>query len=302
MKTFTLLAVLATLGLPAAAGGSDPCDATAKLQRQAAQNQLRADALTNIAICKNLSDPADQDECLFEARLSWAEELELLEDQYEARLDLCDLLGGGLYDPAIDPDDFTDIVDNPYLPFPEGAQWEYVSETDEGTETILITVLEERREILGVECISVRDVVYLEGEPVEDTIDWFAQDDEGNVWYFGEISFNYDDGFVEDVEGSWLSGVDGAKPGIVMLGDPMLGVTYRQEWLLNEAEDAATVLGVGVTVDVGGTTYLNCVETHDFLPPEPDASETKYYAPGIGFIYETKADSDETVELVSYSL
>lgn len=219
----------------------------------------------------------------------------------QARLDLCELLGGGAYDPEIDPANFVDEIDNPYLPFPVGAEWVYESETEDGLETIVVTVLEETREIMGVECVSVRDTVSIDGKLLEDTIDWYAQDLDGTVWYFGEISFNYEDGFIADIEGSWLAGVDGAKPGIVMLGDPVVGTTYRQEWLLGDAEDAATVLDDDVSVTLGIGTFDHCVQTEDFLPPEPDEIENKFYAPGIGFIYETKVGEDETVELISYS-
>ncbi len=307
MKTRNMLfplALAAALATPVTAlAGGDICDKTAKLQRQSAMHELKEEFKAAMAACINLTDPVECQECKDEAKADYAENRGLLHDQFLARLDLCELLGGGAYDPAIDPADFTTEIDNPFLPFPFGAVWLYESETEDGLETIEVTVLgeDETREILGVECVSVRDVVYLDGEPVEDTIDWYAQDADGNVWYFGEISFNYEDGFVADIEGSWLSGVDGAKPGIVMLGDPTVGTTYRQEWLLGDAEDAATVLATDAQVVIPYGIFDDCLQTADFLPPEPDALEHKFYAEGIGFIYETKPGEDETVELVGVS-
>ena len=194
------------------------------------------------------------------------------------------------------------MIDNPYLPFPVGAQWKYEADVEEGFEEIVVTVLPETRTILGVECVAVQDTVTLDGVFLEDTTDWYAQDLQGNVWYFGEISLNFtEEGFIEDVEGSWLGGVDGAKPGIVMQAAPQVGQTYRQEWLLGEAEDAGTILDLNATVNLGIGSFSGCIQTEDFTPVEPDALEHKYYAPGIGFIFEFKPDDGEMLELVSYS-
>ncbi len=299
--TVLVVGLLAALSTPADAGG-DICEKTAKLQKSSAAFELKEELKVSLAVCENLTDPVARAECRQQARADYQENKQLANDQFLARLDLCDLLGGGAYDPDIDPDEFSTTIDNPFLPFPVGAMWLYEGESEDGMEFIEIEVLDSTREILGVECVSVRDVVYDEdGEAVEDTIDWFAQDSDGNVWYFGEISFNYEDGFIADVEGSWLAGVDGAKPGIVMLADPTVGVTYRQEWLLGDAEDAATVLSVDATLSIGLGMFDDCVQTADFLPPEPDELEHKFYAEGIGFLFETKPGEDETVELVGYT-
>jgi hypothetical protein len=301
IRNTTLASALLLVGLASTASAGDICKQTAKLQKQSAQFELKEELKVSIAACNNIDDADDRSACLKEAREAFAEGRKLAKEQFLARLDLCKKLGGGSYDPEIDPENFSTVIDNPFLPFPVGATWIYESVTDEGLETIVVTVLEETREIEGVECVSVQDTVSLNGEFVEDTTDWYAQDDEGNVWYFGEISFNYEDGWVENIDGSWLTGLDGAKPGIVMLGDPSPGTTYRQEWLLGDAEDAATVIDDDATAVIGLGTFTGCVKTEDFLPPEPDALENKFYAEGIGFIHETKAGSDETVELISFS-
>jgi len=302
MKTIRLpLALTLMTTLPGAAGADDPCAATAAFQLGSKSFELKEELLAGIATCVNLEDPEERAECLDEARTEYLDGLELMQEQYDARLDLCGQLGGGAYDPEIEPRDFTTVIDNPYLPFPVGAVWNYESQTEEGLEEIQVTVLAETREILGVECVAVQDTVTLEGELVEDTIDWYAQDEEGNVWYFGEISFTYEEGYVESIEGSWLAGVDGAQPGIVMQAAPTVGATYRQEWLVGEAEDAATVLADGVQVTIGIGTFDGCVQTADFTPIDPEALENKFYAPGLGFIYETVPGEPEVVELVGYS-
>jgi len=302
MTTFQRLLALSLLAaLPGAARADDPCATTAAYQRSSASFELKEELLDAIAVCINVEDPRDRAECLNEARADYLDGLELVQEQYDARLDLCGLLGGGTYDPEIEPRDFTTAIDNPWLPLPVGAVWNYESLTEEGLEEIEVTVLPETRTILGVECVTVRDTVTLEGELVEDTLDWYAQDEDGNVWYFGEIVFNYEEGYVADIDGSWLAGVDGAKPGIVMLAAPAVGATYRQEWLAGEAEDAATVLDDGAAVTLGLGTFTGCLQTADFTPVEPDALEHKFYASGIGFLYETKPGTSEVLELVGYS-
>lgn len=302
MNTTTTLLATALLGLmsaPAQAG--DVCDTIAKLQYKAALLELKEDYKVGQAACLNITDSDDYKECLAEAKDELKEGRLLAEQQLMARLELCDKLGGGVYAPEIDPQAFDNPIDNAYLPFPVGATWTYEGDTEDGLEIIVIEVLPDTREIMGVECVTVRDTVTIGGDLVEDTYDWYAQDDDGNVWYFGEISFNYADEWVEDIDGSWLAGVDGALPGIVMHGTPVVGTTYRQEYWLGEAEDAATTLDVDASVTIGLGTFTGCIQTEDFLPPEPDALENKFYAPGIGFLYETKPGEDETLELVSYN-
>jgi hypothetical protein len=139
----------------------------------------------------------------------------------------------------------------------------------------------------------VRDTVTLDGLLVEDTFDWFAQDREGNVWYLGEDVTNYDeDGEPTDHDGSFEVGVDGAFAGIVMLADPQVGDAYRQEFYPGEAEDLGEVVRAGETVSVPFGDFEDVLVTTDWNPLEPEVIEEKYYAPGIGLVYETKVAGD----------
>jgi hypothetical protein len=106
------------------------------------------------------------------------------------------------------------------------------------------------KEILGVTCVEVRDIVTVGGVVKEDTLDWFAQDTAGNVWYFEENSKEIQDGLAVSLEGSWTAGIDGAKPGIIMKAYPAVGDFYRQEFALGTAEDVAEVLSPTETVTV----------------------------------------------------
>ena len=118
---------------------------------------------------------------------------------------------GGVYSPNLDPAEFVDVIDNPYLPMPIGAHWQYEGESDGEVEIVDITVTGERKLVMGISAFVVRDTVTIGGELVEDTYDWFAQDIEGNVWYLGEDVKDYENGVVVSTAGSWESGVDGAN-------------------------------------------------------------------------------------------
>ncbi len=203
------------------------------------------------------------------------------------------------YEPDIDPADYVSGVDNQYFPLTPGTVWRYEGRTGDGLETIEVRVLNETRVVMGVTCVVVRDTVRVDGEKVEDTYDWYAQDVSGNVWYFGEDSKEYENGKAVSSAGSWESGVDGAYPGIIMLGDPYVGLMYRQEYLEDEAEDMGSVLSLDVTVTVKGETYDHVLKTRDFTPLEPEVKEFKFYAPGIGVVLEL--EGSERVELVEHT-
>jgi hypothetical protein len=198
---------------------------------------------------------------------------------------------GGNYTVSIDPSRFTPVVDHPFLPKIPGTRWVYSATPSDGeAEIITIEVLDERRTVMGVETIVVHDMVRtVSGELIEDTYDWFAQDDRGNVWYFGEDTTAYADG-VESHAGAWEAGVGGAVPGIVMPADPDPSAPgYRQEYLAGEAEDMAQVI----------TRATGSVVTRDWTPLEPGVIEEKAYAEGVGFVYEWKAADDGSTEAVT---
>jgi hypothetical protein len=207
--------------------------------------------------------------------------------------------GGAAYAPQIDPTRFTTDIDHPLLPLRPGSRWVYVGETDEGTERIVVEVTDDTIEVMGVTAVVVRDTVRLDGDIIEDTWDWFAQDDEGNVWYFGEDTKEYDNDQVVSAEGAWKAGVDGAQPGIVMRADPRVGDSYRQEYYKGEAEDMGEVLELDGSADVPFGSFTGVLITKDYTPLEPDVVEHKYYAPGVGLVLEVQVEGGgDRVELV----
>jgi hypothetical protein len=209
---------------------------------------------------------------------------------------------GGNYAPDIDAANFVDVVDNPYLPWIVGSRWAYEGETDGEPERVEVVVTDEHKTILGIVATVVRDSVYTGDELTEDTLDWYAQDKDGNVWYLGEDTKEYEDGEVVSTEGSWEAGVDGAQAGIVMPADPTVGVAYRQEYYAGEAEDMGEIIEIGGSVDVPAGHYDDVVTTKDWTPLEPEVIENKKYAPGVGVVHETLvAGGDELLELVEFT-
>ena len=212
-----------------------------------------------------------------------------------------DVGDGGHYKPAINPADFTTTIDNPYMPFAPGSVWEYVGKADGTTEHNRVEVTDKHRTVMGIPVVVVRDTVRVKGEITEDTYDWYAQDKEGNVWYLGEDTKEYD-GDKVSTKGSWEAGVDGAQPGIVMPAQPRIGRAYRQEYLKGEAEDLAEITAVNDSRTVDGKPYDKVVVTKEWTPLDAKIVEAKWYAPGLGVIEEgTLKGGNETSTLVSYT-
>lgn len=208
---------------------------------------------------------------------------------------------GGDYRVDLDPAGFVAVVDNPMLPMVPGSRWVYEAEEDGEIERIEVVVTDQTREIMGITATVVRDTVTVDGELVEDTYDWFAQDEAGNVWYLGEDSTEYEDGAAVSTAGSWEAGEDGALPGIVMRGEPRVGDVYRQEFYAGEAEDMAEVARTGATETVPYGSFAGLLVIREWTPLEPDVVEEKYYAPGVGVILEvTVQGGSGRAELIEY--
>lgn len=207
------------------------------------------------------------------------------------------------YNPAVDPTNFVSNVNNKYFTLMPGKKFIYEKRNDEGLERIEIVIRSETKKVMGIATTVVWDKVFLNNELVEDTRDWYAQDKEGNVWYFGEVVDNYENGKLKDHKGSWEAGVDGAKPGIIMLTNPQVGRSYRQEYYKGEAEDMADILAFGKKVAVPYKTFENCLQTRDWSMIDQSANEYKYYCPSVGFVVleESVKRGQGKVELVNVS-
>jgi hypothetical protein len=180
-------------------------------------------------------------------------------------------------------------VDNPYFPLPVGRQWVY----REGRQRVEVTVTDRTKLIAnGVVARVVRDEVTLKGVPVEITDDYYAQDDQGTVWYLGEATTEYEDGKPVSTEGSFEAGVDGAQAGIVMPAHPRVGMRYRQEHYAGHAEDRAKIVSLRERVKVPLKRYRNTLMTLDYNPLEPDVLEAKFYARGVGLVLAVGLSGD----------
>ncbi len=289
------------------------CSASAHIQRLACEFDLRDDFFTMTAQC--LDAASTDPNCFDDAEVGFDDGLDECDEVLDARLELCESLGDATHDPAFGPDfaaNFVDpldignaVVPNPWFPLVVDNHWEY----EGGDETIEVTVLDETKLIDGITCIVVIDIVSEDETVIEITNDWYAQDVDGNVWYCGEIAENYEefDGDetegpeLVDIEGSWKAGRDNAEPGILLPTDPVVGDVMRQEIAQTDAEDAIEILAIDASETAPGAACDGtCLMTRDFTPLEPDASEHKFYAPGIGMIVELNPDTGERVELISF--
>jgi hypothetical protein len=288
------------------------------------------------AKCLNISDRQDRNECFNEAIAETGEEIELCGDQLESRLDTCEALGEDRYDPDpladeaitfLDPDEITVSNRNPYFSIVAGHSY-VLRAGDEGEEIVVVTVTDEVREVYpdpdaaegeGLLCRIVVDAVVIEEEvdpaaeedgesveyiPVEITDDWYVQDTNRNLYYCGELSRNFDEderysGLLRDLDGSFETGVDRAKGGVLILAAPAPGDIHRQEYALGEAEDIAqyVALNTGPGPEEGGDVQPYacggmCLKTFEYAPLEPDAAEYKYWLAGTGFVLGVGLDED----------
>jgi hypothetical protein len=299
----------------------DACAQTTKAALTACQFAAQEDYNLALGNCANVAK-SEQAGCEADAKEEFESALEECNEQFDARQEVCRELGGGPYDPDLDPANFVSIpTGNDYFPLtPRTYTYKSKGEDDQGNivilQTIVVTVKgdDQITTIDGIKCRTVTDKVYdgdgTDGDLVEDTIDWFAQDNDGNVWYFGEttIAYEYDENGnpTASTEGSWMAGVDEAKPGIIMFAVPEdhLNELYRQEFLLGTAEDLGKVIGTvdtlvgllpsGVSLPDGVIgPYLH---TQDSTPLDvPAVIEDKYYAPGVGLVLTVEPEAKEVL-------
>jgi hypothetical protein len=295
----------------------DACFETSQFAKKACYNA--ADEVRNLALgkCENLrEDSRQQKDCETAAETEKADSKAECLEQFDARQEVCVAVGPGPYLPdGIKPFKFVSkdqLIGNSFFPLTP-ATYTFKSFDSNGNviENSVVKVTTGTRKILGVACRAVQDTVY-EGETqkkkIEDTTDWYAQDTKGNVWYFGEIAQNFnDEGILDNLDGSWAAGVEGAKPGIIMFADPNhppppFRKTYRQEFALGEAEDVATVVGIVDTLPAlpASVSLPNGVKgpflhTQEFTAFSPEVVEDKYYARGVGLVLVVAEDGTKEV-------
>jgi hypothetical protein len=197
--------------------------------------------------------------------------------------------------------DYSARVDNKWFPLPIGATWVYRGAKDGKRARDVVTVASEVQKIDGVPAAVVHDRLYLDGRLGERTTDWYTQDSDGNVWYFGEDTKELENGKVTSTEGSWQAGQDGALPGIIMPAKPEPDGPYRQEYLAGEAEDMAKVIKLDGTVSNSYGDFTDVLVTEEWSDLEPGVLERKYYVSGIGMVSsEIIKGGDEHFDLTTF--
>ena len=301
MKT-RLLLVLSVIGLTCtatrAAGEANFCKLTSQTALRSCQLGVQGDLWLALGKCDNVSDPAERKACKQQAPVDLKDALGQCDAQHSVRQAACQRLGRQPYDPVIDPANFIDTIDNPYFLLTPGTVFVYEGQTKEGLVHTEFFVTRKTKQILGVTTVEVHDTVTTNGELTEDTLDWFAQDKDGNVWYFGENTMELIGGRPSTLAGTFTAGVDGAKPGIIMEAHPAIGDFYRQEFALDEAEDFAEVKSLSDTVTVRAGKFAQCLRTRETTPLEPDLKEAKWYAPGVGNVLTKDLSTGEKSELI----
>ncbi|MDH3628202.1 MAG: hypothetical protein OEV00_01885 [Acidobacteriota bacterium] len=291
---------------------SHACNTHAYLLKWACAADRRDDYLVHRADCIYVTDPENKDECRAEAREAADEMSEECADVFEARRDLCDLLGQEPFlpdfDPAdfVDPNDIGDSVDpNPYWPLTEGHT--HVIHAED--EIVVLTTTDEVIDVGGIPCRVVRDFAFEEGEDdegvieyeaIEVTQDWYAQNLDGDIIYCGENTYEVEDGLIDNTDGSFAHLTDRALAGYLLRAMPIVGEGDRQEMASDEAEDYVKYLSLAATPseDEGGDVEAfpcggACLQTFELNPRDPGDSENKYYLPGTGFVLATKFEDGE---------
>lgn len=189
---------------------------------------------------------------------------------------------------------FTSTGTNPFFILEPGYEMVFRGEEDGEPAELIITVLDETKQVDGIETRVVEERESADGELVEISRNFFAICEETNsVFYFGEEVDDYEDGEIVSHSGEWLAGGDNATAGIMMPGTVLLGARYYQEIAPGVALDRAEIVGMDETVETPAGTFENVLAILETTPIEPDASEIKYHAAGIGLIQDKELKLEE---------
>jgi hypothetical protein len=211
------------------------------------------------------------------------------------------VLTGGTASAGVDPADFTNPVKNPYFPLTPGKVFVYRG--TEGNDRLVehLRVTDQTKQILGVTTTVIHDVLFRNGHLGEKTTDWYAYDNSGNTWYFGEKTAVYKpNGQIESTAGSWEAGVNGGIAGLIMPANPKPTDAYRQEFLAGHAEDQAWIVANHGSVTTPYGTVDQVVRSYEWTRLEPNVLSIKRYAPHLGIVTEGDvAGGTEFLQLVA---
>ena len=291
-------------------GDGDACTKHAKLMRRACFADRRDDMLVHYADCVYVTPAEDEQDCRGDAREEATEKAEECAEVYEARLDVCDLVGEQRFDIEFDPADFVDPNDigdsvdpNPYWPLTAGHTHVIIADG----EVVVVTATDEVVNVGGLPCRVIRDLAFeeseeesaVEYEAIEVTQDWYAQHINGDTIYCGENTYEIEEGLIDNTDGSFANGTDRARAGFLVRAFPVVGEGDRQEMASDEAEDYVEYVNLATSpsAEEGGDVEAfpcngACLQTFEVNPRDPGEGEYKYYLPGTGFVLASKLDGD----------
>jgi len=193
---------------------------------------------------------------------------------------------------GFDPADFQSTVDSPYFALAPGTIKTFAGSDGEAELEVTTTVMAGTTDIAGVACTVLVETEYEDGELVEISINWFAQEiATGDAYYFGEEVDEYEDGEITGHEGAWKVGEDTDMPGLIFPGDPQLGDVFNPESVPDLAEESAEIVEIGLdySTPFGDFSDVIRVEETDIASGEV---EWKLYAPGVGLIAEVYEEGE----------
>lgn len=200
----------------------------------------------------------------------------------------------------LDPAGFTSRVDNPYLPLPAGARWNYTASGVDGDVRREVTAGTGTHRIIGIDTVPVRTVTTDSGGgTLRDATGWYAQDRDGNVWLLGQAGRDYIEGTLTGTD-RWEAGRDGAQAGIAMPAAPVPGQHWRIGYSRGRAEDQARVLADGQRVSVPAGAYGDVITVEESSRLYPGARIQHWYAPGVGLVQSQAAGDGDRTRLVAY--
>jgi hypothetical protein len=141
-----------------------------------------------------------------------------------------------------------------------------------------------------VEALTVEDREFVDGQLEEVALDYFAQSDDGAVYYLGEDVDEYKNGKVVGHSGAWLLGKETQTPGVLLPAHPVVGDKFKSEDVPKITTEDDEVVSISEKVTVPAGTYRNCIKIKENL--SDGKTEFKYYAPGIGCVKEVEDDAE----------
>jgi len=280
---------------PPSNGGG--CETSARALREGAHLAADAEAWRSIAACAQ--DPACAVSAARTAAASVRRAARALADaQFDARLVACTILSEDYYAPTTDPLQFTAEVDNPWVSLIPGRTLIYEKRTVDGVERVEVETRARTVEVAGVTCRETVARQTLDGVLVEETAEWFAQQNDGSVWCFGESTRRYETGFLAGTEGSWRAGIDGARPGILVPGAPTRVASFRRALALGCVEDVRRVVATGARVSVTAGNFGSAIHVEEWDPLEPLELLIEILVPGLGLVAEVDLLTGERLELI----